>query len=152
MRTARRVYWAIPFLAIVTGAIASRIIHHDPWRTNTVLGWLGADVYYQRSLSLLGDYVMIALSLTADFGIAVGCGIIAFSYWIHRKESLQLNHEALILTGASFALLALTHVINIATMYSGVYLLDLLVRSSAAAACCVTAFYTAKALLTRPRR
>src|SRR5215213_4605207 len=152
MRTTRLVYWTIPLLAVVTGVIVTRIIHHDPWRTGSFLGWLGADVYYERSLSLLGDYVMVTLSLTADFGITVGCGVIAFSYWIHRKHSLQLNHEALILIGASFGLLSLTHAVNMITMYSGVYLLDLLVRSSAAAACCVMAFYTAKALLSRPRR
>lgn len=152
MRTQRHVYMAIPFLVIVTGVIAARIIHHDPWRTNSVLGWMGADVYYPRSLSLLGDWVMVTLSLAADFGIAAGCGLIAFSYWVHRNHSLQLNHEALILIGASFGLLGLTHLVNMATMYSGIYLLDLLFRSSAAAACCVTALYTAKALLSRTRR
>jgi hypothetical protein len=152
MRTARRVYWTIPFLVLVTVATATRIIHHDPWRSNSVLGWMGADVYYARNLSLLGDLVMITLSLVADLGIAVGCGLIAFSYWVHRTHSVQLNHEALMLIGASFGLLALTHLVNMITMFSGVYLLDLLVRSSAAAACCVTAFYTAKALLSRMRR
>jgi hypothetical protein len=151
MRTARRVYWTVPFLVVVTGVIVSRIIHHDPWRTNSVLGWMGADVYSPRSLSLLGDWVMVALSLVADFGISVGCGLIAFSYWVHRNHALQLNHEALMLIGASFGLLALTHLVNMVTMYSGIYLLDLLVRASAGAACCVTALYTAKALLSRPR-
>jgi hypothetical protein len=152
MRTRKRVYWTIPFLAVVTFVIASRIIHHDPWRSNTIVGWLGADVYYPRNLSLIGDGVMVALSLTADLGITVGCGLIAFAYWVHRDHSLQLNPEALRLIGASFGLMAATHLVNVATMYSGIYLLDLLTRASAAAACCVTAIYTAKALLFRTRR
>jgi hypothetical protein len=151
MLTTRRVYLAIPIILAVTIVLAARIIHHDPWRANSLLGWMGADVYYPRYLSLLGDWVMVTLSLVTDFGITIGCGIIALSYWIHRTHSLQLNKEAIRMIGASFGLLALTHLLNMVTMVSGVYLLDLLVRSSAAAACCVTGAYTAMALLSRPR-
>jgi hypothetical protein len=152
MRTQRRVLLAIPFLAVVTGVAVSRIVHHDPWRSNSLLGWLGADVYYPRYLSLLGDWVMVWIQLTTDCGVVIGCGLIAYAYWIHRNHSVQLNPEAVRLIGASFGLLALTHLVNMVTMQSGIYLLDIMVRSSAAAACCVTAAYTAKALLSRPRR
>jgi hypothetical protein len=152
MQTTRRVYLAIPIILAVTVVIAVRVIHHDPWRANNILGWIGADVYYPRSLSFAGDWVMVALSLVGDLGIAASCGIITFCYWVHRNHSLQLNPEALRLIGASFGLLSATHLMNMVTMFSGIYLLDLLVRSSAAAACCVTAVFTAKALLARPRR
>jgi hypothetical protein len=152
MLTTRRVYLAIPILLVFTVVIAARIIHHDPWRANSFLGWMGADVYYPRNLSLLGDWVMVTLSLTADFGIVVGCGLIAYSYWVHQTHSLQLNPEALRVIGASFGLLALTHLANMATMFTGIYLLDLLVRSSAAAMCCVMGVFTAMALLPRRRR
>lgn len=148
----RRVFQFIPFIAIVVAVVSSRIIQHDPWRSNSFLGWLGADVYYPRYLSLLGDWVMVYCSLAADVGIAAGCGLIAYSYWVHRSDSIQLNSEAVRLIGGSIGLVGLTHLVNAATMYSGVFLLDLLVRSSAAAACCVTALYTAQALLSRRRR
>jgi hypothetical protein len=151
MRTRRRVYAAIPFLAVVGGVLVSRIVHHDPWRSNSLLGWLGADVYYPRYLALLGDWVMVWTQLATDFGIVVGCGLIAYAHWIHRNHSVQLNPEAIRLIGASFGLLAATHLVNMVTMQSGIYLLDIMVRSSAAAACCVTAAYTARALLSRPR-
>jgi hypothetical protein len=152
MRTRRRVYAAIPFLAVVVGVVVSRIVHHDPWRSNSLLGWLGADVYYPRYLALLGDWVMVWVQLSTDFGIVVGCGLIAYAYWIHRNHSVQLNPEAVRLSGVSFGLLALAHMVNMITMQTGIYLLDIMVRSSAAAACCVTAAYTARALLSRPRR
>jgi hypothetical protein len=152
MRTTRRAYLAIPIILAITIVLAARVVHHDPWRANSVLGWMGADVYYPRNLSLIGDWVMVTLSLVADFGITAGCGIIAFSYWVHRTHSLQLNREAIRMIGASFGLVALTHLVNMATMVVGIYLLDLLIRSSAAAACCVTAAYTAMALLSPPRR
>jgi hypothetical protein len=152
MKVVRRVYLAVPIILAVTIVLASRVIHHDPWHANSILGWMGADIYYPRSLSLLGDWVMVGLSLWADFWIVLGCGIITFSYWVHRNHSLQLNPEAIRLVGGSFGLLGATHLLNMATMFSGIYLVDLMVRSSAAAACCVTAAYTAKALLSRQRR
>ena len=148
----RRVFQTIPIIILVAIILASRIVHHDPWRSNSLLGWLGADVYYPRYLSLLGDWVMVYCSVAADLGIAAGCALIAYSYWVHRLHSIQLNSEAVRLISGSVGLLGATHLVNVATMYSGIFLLDLLVRSSAAAACCVTALYTAKALLSRLRR
>jgi len=152
MLVRRRVFQTIPILIALTLVVAWRIVGEDPWRTNTLLGWLGADVYYPRRLSFLGDGVMVALSIMADAGITIGCGLIAYCYWIYRNHSIQLSSEAIRLIAGSFALLGATHLANMATMFAGVYLLDLLIRSSATAACCVTAAYTARALLSLRRR
>jgi hypothetical protein len=148
----RRVLQILPVIVAATIVGVTRIVHNDPWRSNTILGWLGADVYYPRQLAFASDSVMVALSAIADAGIFAGCCLIALSYLIHRKRSLSLNPDAVNLVGASFGLVGLTHLVNLLTMYSGIYLLDLVTRSSAAAACCVTAIYTARELLSRRSR
>jgi hypothetical protein len=148
----RRVLQTLPIIVIATIVGSLRIVHNDPWRSNTVLGWLGSDVYYPRNLLFAGDEFMSVMSEVADMGIWAGCCLTALAYLLHRRHSLSLNPDAVKLIGVSFGAVGLTHLVNVFTMYSGIYLLDLVVRSSAAAACCVTAAYTARELLSRARR
>ena len=152
MMVQRRVFQILPIVVAATIVGVIRVVHNDPWRSNTLLGWLGADVYYPRELSFASDRVMVGLSLVADAGIVLGCCLIALSYLVHRRHSLSLNPDAVKLIGGSFGLVGLTHLTNLATMFTGIYLADLVLRSSAAAVCCVTAAYTTRELLSRARR
>jgi hypothetical protein len=147
MRVQRRIYWTLPVLAIVAAVLIAATLRHDPWRPDTILGWLGADIYYPRWILFLGDWMMMGLSLLADFCISLGCSIIALSFWLNRPHFVRLNHESMVLYAAVFLSLSVTHLIVMETMFSGVYLLDLMIRSAAASLCMVTAFFTARSLL-----
>lgn len=147
MKVQRRISWIIPVLIVVAGILIFATYRHDPWRTHTLLGWLGADVYYPRWIVYIGDKTMMGLSLMADWGITVGCSAIAWSFFLNRDAVIRLNHESSLLLSSTLAAIGLTHLVATATMFSGIFLLDLLVRSAAASLTIVTAVFTVRALL-----
>jgi len=149
MRIQRRIYWTLPVLGIVAGSLVIALVTKDPepWRENTLTGWLGADAYYPRRLVFLGDWVMLWLSMLADFSIGVGTALMALSFWLRRRLVIRFNPESSILFAAVFGSVAATHIVVLWTMFVGVYLLDLLVRSAAGSLCMVTAIFTVRALV-----
>jgi hypothetical protein len=147
MRVQRRIYWTLPVLAIVAAVLVFVTFRHDPWRDGTLTGWFGADIYYPRWILFLGDGMMMSLSLLADLCIGFGCGMIAVSFWVNRANLVRLNHESMVLYAAVFFSLSITHLVVMGTMFSGIFLLDLMIRSAAASLCMVTAFFTARFLL-----
>lgn len=151
MKVQRRISWTIPVLIVVASILIFAVDRHDPWRTHTLLGWLGADVYYPRWIVFIGDRTMMGLSIAADWSIAAGCGAISYSFYANRNAVIRFNHESSLLLSSTLAAIGLTHVVVTATMFSGVYLLDLLVRSAAASLTAVTAVFTVRALL-RPSK
>jgi hypothetical protein len=150
MRVQRRISWTIPVLIVVAAILITVTFRHDPWRSHTVLGWLGADVYYPRWIVYIGDWVMMALTTVADWFIAGGCVAIAFSFYENRNAVIRLNYESTILLSSTFVSIGAAHLVVTATMFSGIYLLDLLVRSAAASLTVVTAIFTVRALLWPP--
>lgn len=151
MRVTRRVYWTIPVLAVVAIALIVVASNQDPWREPTILGWLGADAYYPRWILFIGDRTMMTVATLADGSIFAACLVIAWSFWKNRNHVIRFNHESMILYAALFLSVGLTHLVVTFTLFSGVYLLDLLVRSAAASLCAVTAGFTVRALLWPPR-
>lgn len=147
MKVQRRISWTIPVLIIVASILIFAVDRHDPWRTHTLLGWFGADIYYPRWIVYIGDKTMMGLTTVADWLIAAGCGAISYSFYANRNAVIRFNHESSLLLSSTLASIGLTHLVVTATMLSGIYLLDLLVRSAAASLTTVTAVFTVRALL-----
>lgn len=151
MKVQRRIYWALPVLGLLAAVLSFVVTQVDPERSHSAAGWLGADLYYPRWIVYVGDRVMMWTTGVADIAIATGCLIMAYSFWMHRRDQIHFNRESIVLLSALFLSVGLTHLVVTLTFLSGVYLLDLLVRSSAAAMCLVTSGFVARSLLWLPR-
>lgn len=149
MRVQRRIYWTLPVLGLLAAVLIFLVTQTDPERTHSAAGWLGGDAYYPRWIVYDSDRVMMWLTGLADCAIAAGCGLISYSFWNHRRDQVHFNPESIILFTFMFLSVGLTHLVVTLTFVSGVYLLDLLVRSSAAAMCLVTSAFVSKSLLSR---
>jgi hypothetical protein len=143
----RRIFWALPVLAFLAAVLIFIIVQFDPERSKSVLGWLGADFYYPRWVVYVGDHTMMWSTGIADCAIAVACLVISVCFWRRRRAQITFNSESIVLFSYVFLSVGLTHAVITFAFYSGVYLLDLMVRSAAAAMCIVTSGYVARALL-----
>lgn len=105
---------------------------------------LGAGTYYQHAICLTNDPVIIALYLVGDLLIWGSYMVIGLSLAILYTGTMRLSRAATVLFGSFIFLCGMTHLTKSATLFAGVYYLDLAVVLMTATVSTLTAVLTGR--------
>ncbi len=106
---------------------------------------LGADSYYAHAVCLTNDPSIITLYVVGDLSIWLAYTVIGGSLAItFTGGTMRLTRAATVLFGTFIFLCGLSHLTKSATLFAGVYFLDLAVVMATAAVSVLTAGFTAR--------
>jgi len=111
---------------------------------NTVADWLGAARYAAHSICLSADPTIVGLFLAGDLVTAASYFVMGVTFMVYRTRIIRMSPEARGLWGAFVFLCGLSHAAKSATLFIGVYRLEVLVVMAMAAVSAVTAVVTVR--------
>lgn len=102
----------------------------------------GANVYYQHSICLTNDPLIMMLYVAGDMATFMSYMIIGGSLFWYRIKTMRFSTQALNLYGAFIVLCGLSHLTKTLTLFTGIYRIDILVVMAMASVSVVTALRT----------
>lgn len=114
-----------------------------------IINILGADRYTQHSICLTNDPLILVLFLAAHLCIFAAYTTISICFRIHPKTELHLSPSAKLLYSNFVGLCGLTHLAACATLFVGIYRLEVGVLALTAAVSLSTAALTLLATMKK---
>lgn len=116
-----------------------------------IANFLGADRYNAHSICLTNDPPIVFLYALSNFVIAISYFGISSSLYARRRALVDLNLAAKVMFAAFIWLCGVSHLSMVATLFAGVYFLEVTILAATATVSAVTAVYTVRSLWLPPR-
>lgn len=109
-----------------------------------ILDALGAERYSQHSICLTNDPLMMLLYVCGDLTTFASYFTIGLTLLLNKRVPAQLPLRMKSLYGAFIFLCGLSHLSSVATLFYGIYRLDVFITAAMASVSAVTAVMTIK--------